>query len=134
MRLLKHDVKNQYGINSKVVSNSLKWNDLFEVKNDKTEQKFSDTLNIVGEHGFCNVVCWGAYNETPKGIRNKDIHLTDYAMYALGGTSLLFTIDGKLKKELSKNDKILTETIGVDNILTMSEKISDGTFTIKENN
>lgn len=130
--VVKHDVKNQYGINSKVVSNSLKWNDLFEVKNDKTEQKFSDTLNIVGEHGFCNVVCWGAYNETPKGIRNKDIHLTDYAMYALGGTSLLFTIDGKLKKELSKNDKILTETIGVDNILTMSEKISDGTFTIKE--
>lgn len=130
--VVKHDVKNQYGINSKVVSNSLKWNDLFEVKNDKTEQKFSDTLNIVGEHGFCNVVCWGAYNETPKGIKNKDIHLTDYAMYALGGTSLLFTIDGKLKKELSKNDKILTETIGVDNILTMSEKVSDGTFTIKE--
>lgn len=130
--IVKHDVKNQYGINSKVVSNSLKWNDLFEVKNDKTEQKFSDTLNLVGEHGFCNVVCWGAYNETPKGIRRQDIHLTDYAMYALGGTSLLFTIDGKLKKELAKNDKILTETIGANNILIMSEKVSDGTFTTKE--
>lgn len=130
--VVKHDVKNQYGINSKQVSESLKWNDLFEVKNDKTEQKFSDKLNLVGEHGFCNVVCWGAYNETPKGIRKNDIHLNDLAMYALGGTSLLFTIDGKLKKELTKNDKILTETIGTDNILTMSEKVSDGTFTTKE--
>lgn len=130
--IVKHDVKNQYGINSKQVSESLKWNDLFEVKNDKTEQKFSDKLNLVGEHGFCNVVCWGAYNETPKGIRKNDIHLNDLAMYALGGTSLLFTIDGKLKKELTKNDKILTETIGTDNILTMSEKVSDGTFTTKE--
>lgn len=129
--VIQHDVKNQYGINSKQISESLKWNDLFEVKNDKTEQKFSDKLNLVGEHGFCNVVCWGQYNEQPKGIKKKDIHLTDIAMYSLGGTSLLFTIDGKLKKQLKQNDKILSETIGTDNILTMTEKTSEGTFTTK---
>lgn len=129
--VIQHDVKNQYGINSKQISESLKWNDLFEVKNDKTEQKFSDKLNLVGEHGFCNVVCWGQYNEQPKGIKKKDIHLTDIAMYSLGGTSLLFTIDGKLKKQLKHNDKILSETIGTDNILTMTEKTSEGIFTTK---
>ena len=130
--VVKHNVKNQYGINSKQISESLKWNDLFEVKNDKTEQKFSDKLNLVGEHGFCNVVCWGQYNEKPKNIVKEDIHLVNLAMYALGGTSLLFTIDGILKKELNKNDKILSETIGADNILIMSENAQDGTFTTKE--
>lgn len=130
--VVKHNVKNQYGINSKQISESLKWNDLFEVKNDKTEQKFSDKLNLVGEHGFCNVVCWGEYNEKPKNIVKEDIHLVNLAMYALGGTSLLFTIDGILKKELNKNDKILSETIGADNILIMSENAQDGTFTTKE--
>lgn len=130
--IVKHDVKNQYGINSKQVSESLKWNDLFEVKNDKSEQKFSDKLNIVGEHGFCNVVCWGQYNEQPKSIRKNDIHLVDLAMYALGGTSLLFTIDEQLKKELKNNSKLLSETIGTDNILTMEEKVSDGIFITKE--
>ena len=130
--VVKHNVKNQYGINSKQISESLKWNDLFEVKNDKTEQKFSDKLNLVGEHGFCNVVCWGQYNEKPKNIVKEDIHLINLAMYALGGTSLLFTIDGILKKELNKNDKILYETIGADNILIMSENAQDGTFTTKE--
>ena len=130
--VVKHNVKNQYGINSKQISESLKWNDLFEVKNDKTEQKFSDKLNLVGEHGFCNVVCWGQYNEKPKNIVKEDVHLVNLAMYALGGTSLLFTIDGILKKELNKNDKILSETIGADNILIMSENAQDGTFTTKE--
>lgn len=130
--VVKHNVKNQYGINSKQISESLKWNDLFEVKNDKTEQKFSDKLNLVGEHGFCNVVCWGEYNEKPKNIVKEYIHLVNLAMYALGGTSLLFTIDGILKKELNKNDKILSETIGSDNILIMSENAQDGTFTTKE--
>lgn len=130
--VVKHNVKNQYGINSKQISKSLKWNDLFEVKNDKTEQKFSDKLNLVGEHGFCNVVCWGQYNEKPKNIVKEDIHLVNLAMYALGGTSLLFTIDGILKKELNKNDKILSETIGADNILIMSENAQEGTFTTKE--
>jgi hypothetical protein len=52
-------------------------------------------------------------------------------MYSLGGTSLLFTIDGKLKKQLKQNDKILSETIGTDNVLTMTEKTSEGTFTTK---
>ena len=127
--VVKHDVKNQYGINSKQISQAIKWNDLFEIKNDKSEQKFSDKLNIVGEHGFCNVVCWGQYNEQPKSIRKNDVHLTDIAMYALGGTSLLFTIDGKLKKELDDNNKLLSETIGTDNILTMVEKTSELTFT-----
>ena len=130
--VVKHNVKNQYGINSKQISESLKWNDLFEVKNDKTEQKFSDKLNLVGEHGFCNVVCWGQYNEKPKNIVKEGVHLVNLAMYALGGTSLLFTIDGILKKELNKNDKILSETIGADNILIMSENAQDGTFTTKE--
>lgn len=130
--VVKHNVKNQYGINSKQISESLKWNDLFEVKNDKTEQKFSDKLNLVGEHGFCNVVCWGQYNEKPKNIVKEYVHLVNLAMYALGGTSLLFTIDGILKKELNKNDKILSETIGADNILIMSENAQDGTFTTKE--
>ncbi len=130
--IVKHDVKNQYGINSKVVSNSLKWNDLFEVKNDKTEQKFSDKLNIVGEHGFCNIVCWGQYNEQPKSIRKNDVHLVDMAMYALGGTSLLFTIDGKLKKELDNNNKLLSETIGTDKFLTMSERTANLEFVTEE--
>lgn len=130
--VIKHNVKNQYGINNKQISDSLKWNDLFEVKNDKTEQKFSDKLNLVGEHGFCNVVCWGEYNEKPKSIVKKDIHLVNFAMYALGGTSLLFTIDSILKKELNKNDKILSETIGTDNVLKMSENTQDGTFTTEE--
>lgn len=127
--IMQHNVKNQYGINSKQVSESLKWNDLFEVKNDKNEQKFSDKLNLVGEHGFCNVVCWGQYNEQPKSIKRNDIHLIDMAMYALGGTSLLFTIDGKLKEELRDNDKLLSETIGTNNILTMDEDAPNGTFT-----
>jgi len=52
-------------------------------------------------------------------------------MYSLGGTSLLFTIDGKLKKQLKQNDKILSETIGTDNVLTMTEKTSEGTFATK---
>lgn len=130
--VVKHDVKNQYGINSKQVSESLKWNDLFEVKNDKSEQKFSDKLNIVGEHGFCNVVCWWQYNEQPKSIKKNDIHLVDLAMYALGGTSLLFTIDEQLKKELKNNNKLLSETIGTDNILTMEENVANGIFTTKE--
>lgn len=130
--VVKHNVKNQYGINSKQISEAIKWNDLFEVKNDKSEQKFSDKLNIVGEHGFCNVVCWGQYNEQPKSIRRNDVHLVDIAMYALGGTSLLFTIDGKLKKELDNNNKLLSETIGTDNFLTMSEKTADLTFTTQE--
>lgn len=130
--VIKHNVKNQYGINSKQISEALKWNDLFEVKNDKNEQKFSDKLNLVGEHGFCNVVCWGQYNEQPKSIRRNDIHLVDLAMYSLGGTSLLFTIDGILKKELNKNNKILSETIGADNVLIMSENTQDGTFVTKE--
>ena len=130
--VVKHNVKNQYGINSKQISEALKWNDLFEVKNDKSEQKFSDKLNIVGEHGFCNVVCWGQYNEQPKSIRRNDVHLVDIAMYALGGTSLLFTIDGKLKKELDNNNKLLSETIGTDNFLTMSEKTANLTFTTQE--
>ena len=129
--IVKHDVKNQYGINSKQISESLKWNDLFEIKNDKNEQKFSDKLNLVGEHGFCNVVCWGQYNEQPKSIRKNDIHLIDFAMYALGGTSLLFTIDENLKKQLGQNNKILSETIGTDNILTMVERTSEGTFATK---
>lgn len=127
--IVKHDVKNQYGINSKQVSESLKWNDLFEVKKDKTEQKFSDKLDLVGEYGFCNVVCWGWYNEQPKGINKKEIHLIDLAMHALGGTSLLITTDGILKKQLEHNDKLLSETIGTDNILIMKEKVSDGIFT-----
>ena len=127
--IVKHDVKNQYGINSKQVSESLKWNDLFEVKKDKTEQKFSDKLDLVGEYGFCNVVCWGWYNEQPKGINKKQIHLIDLAMHALGGTSLLITTDGILKKQLEHNDKLLSETIGTDNILIMKEKVSDGIFT-----
>lgn len=130
--IVKHDVKNQYGINSKQISEALKWNDLFEIKNDKSEQKFSDKLNLVGEHGFCNVICWGQYNEQPKSIRRNDVHLVDIAMYALGGTSLLFTIDGKLKKELNNNNKLLSETIGADSFLTMSEKISELTFTTQE--
>lgn len=130
--VVKHNVKNQYGINNKQISDSFKWNDLFEVKNDKTEQKFSDKLNLVGEHGFCNVVCWGEYNEKPKSIVKENIHLVNFAMYALGGTSLLFTIDGILKKELNKNDKILSETIGTDNVLKMSENTQDGTFTTEE--
>nr|DAT39570.1 MAG TPA: hypothetical protein [Caudoviricetes sp.] len=78
------------------------------------------------------MVCWGEYNEKPKNIVKEDIHLVNLAMYALGGTSLLFTIDGILKKELNKNDKILSETIGADNILIMSENAQDGTFTTKE--
>lgn len=127
--VVKHDVKNKYGINGKQISESLKWNDLFEVKNDKTEQKFSDKIDLVGEHGFCNVVCWGQYNEKPKGVKEKKVHLIDVAMYALGGTSLLFTIDGKLKKELKYNNKLLTETIGTNSILTMKEKVSEGIFT-----
>ena len=127
--IVKHDVKNQYGINSKQVSESLKWNDLFEVKKDKTEQKFSDKLDLVGEYGFCNVVCWGWYNEQPKGINKKKIHLINLAMHALGGTSLLITTDGILKKQLEHNDKLLSETIGTDNILIMKEKVSDGIFT-----
>lgn len=127
--IVKHDVKNQYGINSKQVSESLKWNDLFEVKKDKTEQKFSDKLDLVGEYGFCNVVCWGWYNEQPKGINKKKIHLIDLAMYALGGTSLLITTDGILKKQLEHNNKLLSETIGTDNILIMKEKVSEGIFT-----
>nr|DAF92001.1 MAG TPA: hypothetical protein [Podoviridae sp. ctZkC8] len=53
-------------------------------------------------------------------------------MYALGGTSLLFTIDSILKKELNKNDKILSETIGTDNVLKMSENTQDGTFVTEE--
>lgn len=130
--IVKHDVKNQYGINSKQISESIKWNDLFEVKNDKTEQKFSDKLNIVGEHGFCNVVCWGQYNEQPKSIRKNDVHLVDMAMYALGGTSLLFTIDGKLKKELDNNNKLLSETIGADKFLTMSERPAHLEFVTEE--
>jgi len=50
-------------------------------------------------------------------------------MYALGGTSLLITTDGILKKQLEHNDKLLSETIGTDNILIMKEKVSDGIFT-----
>lgn len=130
--VVKHNVKNQYGINSKQISESIKWNDLFEVKNDKSEQKFSDKLNLVGEHGFCNVVCWGQYNEQPKSIRKNDVHLTDIAMYALGGTSLLFTIDGKLKKELDNNNKLLSETIGTDKFLTMSERTAHLEFITEE--
>jgi hypothetical protein len=62
-------------------------------------------------------------------VKEKKVHLIDVAMYALGGTSLLFTIDGKLKKELKYNNKLLTETIGTNSILTMKEKVSEGIFT-----
>jgi hypothetical protein len=55
--------------------------------------------------------------------------LIDLAMHALGGTSLLITTDGILKKQLEHNDKLLSETIGTDNILIMKEKVSDGIFT-----
>nr|DAE75551.1 MAG TPA: hypothetical protein [Caudoviricetes sp.] len=54
------------------------------------------------------------------------------AMYALGGTSLLFTIDGKLKKELDNNNKLLSETIGADKFLTMSERPAHLEFVTEE--
>nr|DAJ78163.1 MAG TPA: hypothetical protein [Caudoviricetes sp.] len=53
-------------------------------------------------------------------------------MYALGGTSLLFTIDGKLKKELDNNNKLLSETIGADKLLTMSERTAHLEFITEE--
>lgn len=129
----KRNIYNQYGISGKQITDSLKWNDLFEVKNDKHTQKFSDKVNTIGEYGFCNVVCYGMYDEEPMAIvKTEQLTLKKVKPYALAGTSLLLTIDKELKNEITTNNRLLTETIGTDNISIMT-KGSNESYTVNKN-
>ena len=124
-QIIKHDVYNKYGITSSQITDSLKWNDLFEIKNDKAAQKFSDKVNIVGTYGFCNVVCYDLFDKEPVAtLLNKRPTLIQFRPYALGGTSMLVTIDKKLYKKIDVNNRLLTEVIGTDNVSNFTKDIN----------
>ena len=124
--IVKRDIYNKYGITSSQITDSLKWNDLFEVKNDKTIQKFSDKVNIVGTYSFCNVVCYDMFDKEPIKM-NLDEHpgFSQFKPYALAGTSMLLTIDKKLYKEINTNNKLLTEVIGTDNVSNLTRDVNN---------